>query len=160
MSTNPRRIRAQLAVSSGVLDSLSRRMPAAVGAARIAIDAGPETPAREGGRRKGWVVDPTGERATSRVDASDAILGDLEQQIDTLLLTLALLSRFADQWAPILGDRTRCHGGRTVDAWSDPGCTAWADTWLRADGTESVRADGLCMACRKRKERWERARVA
>lgn len=164
MTITPRRTRTQIAASASVLESLARRLPAAVHAAHQAINH-PELEhdkprPEQTGTRKGWITDPTGETAIARHARESRILDDLDQQLESLKLTLILLTGFADRWAPNEGVRTRCHGGRTVDEWSDPSCTNWAETWMRADGTEAVRGDGLCATCRKRKERHERQRGA
>lgn len=160
MTITPRRAHTQLTATAHVINTLARRLPTAIHNAHQAIQH-PELEhdhprAEQTGVRKNWISDPTGEQATGTITRETRILEDLEQQLETLKLTLALLTTFADRWAAELGERTRCHGGGTVDEWSDPGCTNWADTWIRSDGTEAVRGDGLCSTCRKRKERWER----
>jgi hypothetical protein len=109
-----------------------------------------------GVRSKGHISDPTGETAMKELAHSERIFELFEANLDTLKLCLVNLTQFADRWSPILGERTRCHGGRTVDEWSDRTCSNWADTYILVTGQEQVRGDGLCSKCRSRRERWER----
>jgi hypothetical protein len=160
MTITPKHVRAQIAASSGVLDSLSRRLPPAVHAARLwmldPVPEGQEKREDAGVRAKGHISDPTAVAALRELGHSERIFELFEANLDTLKLCLANLTKFADDWSPILGERTRCHGGRTVDEWSDPMCHNWADTYTVTTGEERVRGDGLCSKCRSKRERWER----
>ena len=164
MTITPKQVRTQIAASGAVLDSLSRRLPPAVHAAREwMLDPIPEGHDRAedvGVRSKGGHSDPTGDTALKDLGNAERVFELFEANLETLKLCLANLTTFAEKWAPTLGERIRCHGGRTVDDWSDPNCANWADTYVRADGTEQTRGDGLCSKCRSRRERWERRQVA
>jgi hypothetical protein len=156
MTITPAKVRTQLQASSMVLESISARLVVAVTNARLAMTdpVSDDRPKAEdaGIRGKGGHGDPTADAALRGVAWDDRVFDLMEANLDTLKLALANLSAFADEWAPIAGDRTRCHGGRTVDEWSDPTCSNWAEL----TGAGHVRGDGLCAACRKRKERYDR----
>lgn len=156
MTITPTKVHTQLAASSMLLESIRGRLVVAVTNARLSMtDPVPDDrPKAEdaGIRGKGGHGDPTADAAIRGLTWDDRVFDLMEANLDTLKLALVNLSTFADRWAPIAGDRTRCHGGRTVDEWSDPTCHNWAEL----TGAGNVRGDGLCSACRKRKERWER----
>jgi len=158
--TTPKQVRVQIAAASLVLESLARRLPPAVHAANEwMMDPVPEGAQKRedaGVRSMGHISDPTGEAAIKELANLERVFELFEANLDTLKLCLVNLTQFADKWSPILGERTRCHGGRTVDEWSDPTCTNWADTYTVTTGEERVRGDGLCSKCRSRRERYER----
>ena len=157
MTITPTRVRTTLTASSLLLDGLNLRLVHAVTNAKLAQTdpGGPDDKPRAedaGIRGKGGHGDPTADAAIRGLGWDDRVFDDLEAHLDTLKLSLALLTTFADHWAPNLGNRARCAGGRTVDEWSDPTCENWAE--LTAAG--NTRGDGLCSRCRKAKERFER----
>lgn len=157
MTINPKKIRAQVAAHATLLEGLAPRLAVAIHNANLAaldpksLDQRPR-PADAGIRSIGAISDPTADQALQAIGIDDRIFDLFAAHMETLRLATAHLVSFAEEWAPVLGERTRCHGGRTVDAWSDPTCTNWAA--LTAAGRP--RGDGLCDACRKRKERHER----
>lgn len=164
MTLSPVKAQRDIAGALALLANLERRLPPAIHAAQQAV-VHPELVddrerAEQTGKRKGWITDPTGEAAIGITIREERYLELLEGQLATLALTVALITRFAEQWCPILGERIRCTGGRSVEEWSNPNCNNWAATYMRNDGTEATRGDGLCDACRKRKERHERDRAA
>jgi hypothetical protein len=156
MTITAKNVRVRLAASSTLLDNLSTRLVVATTNATLAMsDPIPDDRPKvedAGIRGKGGHGDPTADAALRGLAWDDRVFELMEANLDTLALALANLMTFADHWAPIAGDRTRCHGGRTVDEWSDPTCYNWAE--LTAAG--NTRGDGLCAACRKRRDRWER----
>jgi hypothetical protein len=137
--------------------AIAGRLQVAITNANLATEDPPsltDRPQAEdaGIRSKGHHSDPTADRAISGIGIDERVFELMYANVDTLELALANLVQFCERWAPVEGDRTRCHGGRTVDEWSDPTCHNWAE--LTAAG--NTRGDGLCSACRKRRERWER----
>jgi CheY-like chemotaxis protein len=83
------------------------------------------------------------------------IAADIETALESLKITTALMVSWCEEHAPVIVEHPRCTGGRTVDEWSRPDCTELVDYSTRADGSVSYRGDGLCVACRKRRQRWE-----
>ena len=131
MTITPNKVRTQLQASTVLLDNLTVRLVTATVNAKLAQTdpAGPaDKPRAEdaGIRGKGGHGDPTADAAIRGIGWDDRVFDDLEAHLATLKLSLALLTMFADDWAPNLGNRARCAGGRTVDEWSDPTCQNWA----------------------------------
>ena len=154
------KVHTQLAAAGVIIANLSQRLPQAVTNARLAaLDPKSinDRPVAEdaGIRGKGGHSDPTCDQALSEIGYDERVFELFEANLDTLKLCLTNLIQFSDQWAPNAGVRIRCHGGRTVDEWSDPTCSNWAE--LTASG--NMRGDGLCSSCRKRRDRWERKRA-
>jgi hypothetical protein len=168
MTITPKHVRTQLAASSTLLESISRRLPPAVHAAHLAMtDPIPSdkvkpaaSPDADSIRAKGGHGDPTADAALRELAWNTKVLDAMEANLKALRDAVGGLASFCDDWAPILGERTRCHGGRTVDDWSDPNCTNWADTYTVTTGEERVRGDGLCSKCRSKRERWERQQAS
>lgn len=155
MSITPAKVRARLHADATIIANLADRLPAAVAAATLAI-VEPDRGSRAedaGIRGKGWVTDPTGEAATSRTMARDDALGNLDDQLSSLALTLSLLTAFVERWNRTEVAATRCSGGRVVDEWSRPDCHEYVETYRTADGAVRERGHGLCVSCRKRRDR-------
>lgn len=161
MTITPKIAHRDIAIAAATLATLERRIGQAVHTARYAIEH-PEVlddrPRAEAtGRSKGAISNPTMDIALGRITRHDRILDDLEGQLASMRLTVALVQQFVERWAPPTSTPpTRCHGGKSVEPWSDPTCTNWAAEYQRADGTFVLRGDGLCDACRKRRERHQR----
>jgi hypothetical protein len=111
-------------------------------------------------RAKGNISDPTYAAAAKRLAAGaalDARLDNVEAHVDTLVLALTLLVAFCDAEGPyVTPNHPRCYGGRGVEPWARPECDDFVGYSVRNDGSYSYRTDGLCDACRKRKDRHER----
>jgi len=156
MTITARSVRTRLAASSTLLDNLAPRLVTAVENARLSMsDPTPDDrPKAEdaGIRGKGGHGDPTADAAMRGLAWDTRVFDAMEANMNALRDAIGALAAFCDDWAPIVGDRTRCQGGRTVDEWSDPTCHNWAE--LTAAG--NTRGDGLCAACRKRRDRFER----
>ena len=153
MSIHPRQVAARTTAAAGVLNDLVARLPVAVHNAGRA-DHDHDRPRGEdaGVRSKGSHSDPTAAAALGRV--SHDHLGDVVDQLDSLALTLALLTSFAERWDKVTVKAQRCSGGRTVEDWSRPNCGEWVETYRTADGKQHERAHGLCVGCRRRRDRW------
>ena len=160
MTVNPRRVHARVHAASTILADLVDRLPEAVRNALLeSLDPAPAGNVEEvHTHRKGWIADPTGERATSRAQRNESVVGDLTDQLDTLALTLSLLLRFVERWAPTVTVATRCSGGRTVDDWSRPDCGELVETYRDNAGVVHERGHGLCANCRKRRDRFNATR--
>ena len=166
MSITARHARTRLAAASTILDDLVDRLPAAVTNATLAItEPDHDKPRAEdaGIRGRHWISDPTGDTATNRTTSTDIILGDLNDQIGSLALTLSLLVTFTERWThaePAGGPHRRCGEmtprGDTIAAWFDPTCTRSAIGRNTATGWHWD-AHGLCEACYRRKRRHEQA---
>jgi hypothetical protein len=109
-------------------------------------------------RRKGWITDPTGEAATSRMTTIGAELDDLEGLLDTLNVTARMLAAWIELRTPVTtvagprcGDTTP--RAETLADWYRPDCTEQALGRRRADGTWSWDSHGLCAACYHRRRR-------
>jgi len=155
--THPRHTSSRVHVAGTAAVDIADRLFVAIGNARLAADDPPslsDRPVAEdaGIRGKGHISDPTAQRALQAIGVDERVFELMLANVATLELAVSNLTQFCERWAPNEGDRTRCHGGRTVDEWSDPTCHNWAE--LTAAG--NTRGDGLCAACRKRRERWER----
>ena len=112
MTITPKHVRAQIAASSGVLESLSRRLPPAVHAARLwmldPVPEGHEKREDAGVRSKGHISDPTAVAALRELGHSERIFELFEANLDTLKLCLANLTQFADKWEPVDTEKRRC----------------------------------------------------
>lgn len=162
MTITARHARRQIEAACTLLGNLTPRIAQGIHNAHIAIDGGGDfdRPEDAGIRGKGWISDPTAQQALGRIATHERTLDDIETALETLRLTVQLMASWVDLHAPVVVEHARCSGGRTVDAWSRPDCTELVDYSVRADGSVSLRGDGLCAACRMRKHRHERAEVA
>ena len=155
--THPRHTANEVRDIGKMFTAIAGRLEVAITNARLAADDPPslsDRPVAEdaGIRSKGHISDPTAAAAISGIGIDERVFELMLANVATLELAVSNLTQFCERWAPEAGIRTRCHGGRTVDEWSDPTCHNWAE--LTAAG--NTRGDGLCAACRKRRERWER----
>lgn len=157
MTVTARHARRQIEAACTLLNNLTPRITQGIHNAHIAIDGGGDhdRPEDAGIRGKGWISDPTAQQALGRIATHERTLDDIETALETLRLTVQLMASWVDRHAAVKVEHPRCSGGRTVDAWSRPDCTELVDYSVRADGTVSLRGDGLCVACRKRRQRWE-----
>ena len=140
------------------LRQLDTRLPAAVTAAHQTLIDGPdqERATDAGVKSKNTITDPTGNTAVNHLANNQRIFELLEAQVETLQITLTLMVQFCDRWTPIDIDRQICHGGRTIDDWADPLCGNIVEHDTDNRGNRHYRSSGLCVSCRKRRERWER----
>jgi hypothetical protein len=155
--TNPRRTSTRIHnAGSNAIELADRLYVAIVNATDATLDPKSlsDRPVAEdaGIRPIGEHSDPTADAALSAIIINERVFELMEANVATLELAVANLIQFCERWAPNEGCRVRCHGGRTVDEWSDPTCTNW--TAESSPGTP--RGDGLCDACRMRRSRWER----
>ena len=157
MTLTTSRARRQIEASCTLLANITPRIVQGIHNAQIAIDGGGDNPRREdaGIRSKGAVSDPTAQQALGRLATRERVLDDIETALESLKITTALMVSWCEEHAPVIVEHPRCTGGRTVDEWSRPDCTELVDYSTRADGSVSYRGDGLCVACRKRRQRWE-----
>ena len=157
MTLTTSRARRQIEASCTLLANITPRIVQGIHNAQIAIDGGGDNPRREdAGRRSiGTTSDPTAQQALGRLATRERDLDDIETALDSLRVTTALMVAWVEEHAPVIVEHPRCTGGRTVDEWSRPDCTELVDYSTRADGSVSYRGDGLCVACRKRRQRWE-----
>jgi hypothetical protein len=159
MTITPNRSATRIAAARSMLDNLHARLPHAVAAALIGYHPGnDDRPKAEdaGIRGKGGHGDPTADAALAAARRREEHLDDLEQQLASLGLTIGLLVDFCDRWAPLVSDHPRCSGGGTVEPWTRPGCTSLVGYTRANGGGIHLRGDGLCDACRKRRDRWNR----
>ena len=161
MTITARHARRQIEASCTLIGNITPRIVQGIHNAHVALDGGGDHEHREdaGIRGKGWVSDPTAAQALGRIATHERILDDIETALETLRLTVQLMVSWCEEHAPVVTDHPRCTGGRTVDAWSRPDCTELVDYSTRSDGSISYRGDGLCVACRKRRQRFESERV-
>lgn len=156
MTLTPSTVRKQVGNHGRTLDELADRLAVAVRNAHLAsqdpasLDTRPRAENATGVKVSGH-SDPTGRQALAGIAIHETVFELFESDLEVLQVCVARLTQFAERWAPIVGVRVRCHGGRTVDEWSDPTCSNWAD--LTPSG--NTRGDGLCAACRMRRSRFE-----
>ena len=157
MTITARHARRQLSATGTLLGNLAPRVAQGIHDANVTMDDGGDPGGRgsDGVRRKGWISDPTAAQALGRLATHERILDDIETALETLRITTALITAWVEHHCPTLVEHPRCSGGRTVDAWSRPDCTEFVDYSVRTDGSVSYRGDGLCVACRRRKQRFE-----
>jgi len=158
--THPRRTATRIHnAGSNAVELADRLTVAIINATDATLDPKSLTdrpiPEDAGIRSKGGHTDPTAQQALAWIGLDARIFEHMETNIANLEAAVAGLVKFCERWAPNTGARVRCHGGRTVDAWSDPTCTNWAAE--SSPGTP--RGDGLCDACRMRRSRSERRRA-
>lgn len=157
MTITPSSIRRTIGGHADTLDDLADRLAVAVRNAHLAaqdpasLDTRPRAENATGVKVSGH-GDPTARQAIAGIAIHETVFELFESDLEVLQVCVARLTQFAERWAPEPGVRVRCHGGRTVDEWSDPTCANWAD--LTPSG--NTRGDGLCAACRKRRDRYER----
>ena len=158
MTLTTSRARRQIEASCTVIANITPRIVQGIHNAQIAIDGGGDNEPfvdMVGGRAKGSISDPTARQALGRLATRERVLDDIETALDSLRVTTASMVAWVEEHAPVIVEHPRCTGGRTVDEWSRPDCTELVDYSTRADGSVSYRGDGLCVACRKRRQRWE-----
>jgi hypothetical protein len=160
MTITPRNAHTSLEASATFLKAIAPRVAQGIGTCRLMIETGGDLERREdaGIRGKGWITDPTGQTALARLQTHERTLEDVEQHLDTLRLTIALLTAWADKYAPRVTEHPRCHasGTESVEPWALPECSRNAGYKVRNDGTISYYSDGLCDRCRMAKSRWRR----
>jgi hypothetical protein len=161
MTITPKHVRTSMDASATVLRNLAPRIAEGVGTCHLMIESGGDLERREdaGVRGKNWITDPTGQTALARLATYERTVEDVEQYIDTLRITITLLTKWAEKHAPTTTERTRCHasGPDSVAPWARPDCTELVGYYIRNDGTRSDRGDGLCDRCRQAKGRYERS---
>ena len=162
MTITSRHAHRQVTASTTILVALAPRIRDGIDRAATLIADGGDRGGPEDAkiRGKNWISDPTSVQALGRMAATERVLDDIETALDTLRLTTALLVAWCEEHAPVIADHPRCTGGRTVDEWTRPGCTGLVDYSRRTDGSVSYRTDGLCVACRSAKQRYEAKREA
>ena len=168
MTITARQAQRQTAAAKTMLDRITTELPLAINiiTARINnggdIDHGPQ-PEDAGRRSQGAHTDPTADTALAKIGGQQRWLDDINDQLHTLALTLRLLLEPCTReviTAANAEPHPRCTGGNTIDDWTRPDCPEYTSYNIRADGSYSYRADGLCDACRMRKWRHERNEVA
>jgi len=85
-------------------------------------------------------------------------LDDVADWLSNATTGLRLLSEWCAKRTPKVDIAAeRCNGGApSIEDWTRPDCTNLVDYYAVASGAHRLRGDGLCSACRKRKERAER----
>ena len=165
MTITARLARRQLAASKTMFDRIAVELPMAIDIIATRIDIGggdvDRGPVAEdaGIRSLGGHTDPTADTAIARVGAHERWLVDIEDQLRTLALTLRLLVEPCSREvvsAASLEPHPRCSGGsgHGVEEWTRPDCGEYVEHDRRPDGSYSYRSHGLCIACRKRRDRW------
>jgi hypothetical protein len=164
VTITPRNAHTSLEASATFLKAIAPRVSQGIGTCRLMIESGGDLERREdaGVRGKNWITDPTGETAIARLQTYERTLEDVEQYLDTIRQSIALLTAWADKFAPRTTEHPRCHatGAESVEPWARPDCTEWVAYTMRNDGSISYRGDGLCDGCRQRKARYNRERAA
>ena len=157
MTVTSSKARQQIEATCTLLGNLTPRIVQGIHNAQIAIDGGGDhdRPEDAGIRGKGMISDPTARQALGRLATRERVLDDIETALETMRITVGLMVKWCELHAPIVVEHPRCSGGRTVDAWSRPDCTELVDYSTRADGSIAYRGDSLCVACRRRKQRFE-----
>jgi hypothetical protein len=160
VNITPRTAHTSLDASAVLLKAIAPRVAQGIGTCRLMIDTGGDLERREdaGIRGKGWITDPTGQTALARLATHERTLEDVEQYLDTIRTSVALLVAWADKFAPRVTEHPRCHatGAESVEPWARPDCENLISYQVRPDGTISYRGDGLCDRCRMAKSRHKR----
>lgn len=164
MTITPRNAHTSLDASSSFLRAIAPRVAQGIGTCRLMIETGGDLERREdaGVRGKNWITDPTGQTAIARMATYERTLEDVEQYLDTIRQSIALLTAWADKFAPRITEHPRCHatGAESVEPWARPDCHEFVAYTVRSDGSVSYRGDGLCDRCRQAKGRYQRERGA
>jgi len=162
--TSPRATSAKVHAAGRAAVDISDRLFVAITNARLA-SSDPKSlsdrPVAEdaGIRGKGGHGDPTADAAISRVNVDERVFELMEANVATLALAVENLTLFCEKWDARPIDHPRCNAGRdSVEEWARPDCGELAGYTTRNDGSISMRADGLCDACRMRKSRHEARR--
>jgi hypothetical protein len=156
----PRHAHTTIDASASVLRNLAPRIAQGIGTCRLMIETGGDLERREdaGVRGKNWITDPTGQTALARLATYERTLEDVEQYMDTIRTSIALLTQWAEKHAPMVTQHPRCHasGPDSVAEWARPDCENLIAYQVRPDGSISYRGDGLCDRCRMAKSRHNR----
>jgi hypothetical protein len=116
-----------------------------------------------------WISRPTEDAAVANIEASrsslpsrhlDALADDINELVAIVGRLAATCERYTYSGRPTdLEPDPRCSGGKGhgVADWVRPDCENPA---ARHPGTDRLRGDGLCDACRMAKSRWERRQGA
>lgn len=152
------RIHAQLDALTKLTEILQRRAPATLRAIDEAMQLHDGYPATSSGvPRTGGTAELTSvERAAHGISP---LMRDHDRLVDAIRSAAAEIAKalsICDKWTPTVDASTlRCTGGAglpgALESWGDATCTNIA---------EADRRGGLCMACRKRRDRWQRGRDA
>lgn len=135
------------------------------------LDGYPMRTGDDVGRASG-VSDPTSRAAIANTtgtgrgyrpaDELDVVL----QELRIIDAALTLVDKFVRKRIVYTGTTPRCFGGhldgaaipRAEGGWYDEACENVADMYTHADGSQSIRRNGLCVACAVRYYRWRNRR--
>lgn len=111
-------------------------------------------------RAVGGISDPTADTALANMAQHGRQLDALAADLGAFVQAALRLVEHCDRWVVSAANaepHPRCSGGGTVADWCDPTCSELVMSSKRADGSHSYNRDGLCAACYKRRQRFNRA---